>query len=118
MRRWVRAAIRPGDTGGRGPAVGGSWLAVRPSCFLKQKTAYELTYGDWSSDVCSSDLSSSLAVPDTGISHPLAAHRRDGSSRGWPTGLQAPGSSRNQIPDGGARLQGSPLEVRYRERDA
>src|ERR1051325_8574794 len=25
--------------------------------FFKQKTAYELTYGDWSSDVCSSDLS-------------------------------------------------------------
>jgi len=25
--------------------------------FFKQKTAYEVTYGDWSSDVCSSDLS-------------------------------------------------------------
>src|ERR1051325_10248446 len=25
--------------------------------FFKQKTAYEITYGDWSSDVCSSDLS-------------------------------------------------------------
>src|SRR6059036_2198862 len=24
--------------------------------FFKQKTAYEITYGDWSSDVCSSDL--------------------------------------------------------------
>src|ERR1051325_6651379 len=24
--------------------------------FLKEKTAYEITYGDWSSDVCSSDL--------------------------------------------------------------
>jgi len=24
--------------------------------FFKQKTAYESTYGDWSSDVCSSDL--------------------------------------------------------------
>src|SRR6059036_4015024 len=24
--------------------------------FFTQKTAYELTYGDWSSDVCSSDL--------------------------------------------------------------
>src|SRR6059036_447394 len=23
--------------------------------FFKQKTAYEITYGDWSSDVCSSD---------------------------------------------------------------
>jgi len=26
--------------------------------FFKQKTAYEITYGDWSSDVCSSDLPS------------------------------------------------------------
>src|SRR6059036_3957811 len=24
--------------------------------FFKQQTAYEVTYGDWSSDVCSSDL--------------------------------------------------------------
>src|ERR1051325_5391530 len=24
--------------------------------FFKQKTAYEITYGEWSSDVCSSDL--------------------------------------------------------------
>src|SRR6059036_4236123 len=27
--------------------------------FSKQKTAYEITYGDWSSDVCSSDLPAS-----------------------------------------------------------
>jgi len=24
--------------------------------FFKQKTAYEIKFGDWSSDVCSSDL--------------------------------------------------------------
>src|ERR1051325_12059933 len=29
--------------------------------FFKKKTAYEITYGDWSSDVCSSDLSRSRA---------------------------------------------------------
>src|ERR1051325_2748801 len=29
--------------------------------FFKQKTAYEITYGDWSSDVCSSDLSNILS---------------------------------------------------------
>src|SRR6059036_2994622 len=28
--------------------------------FFKQKTAYEITYGDWSSDVCSSDLVDSV----------------------------------------------------------
>src|SRR3546814_3015946 len=27
-------------------------------CFFKQKTAYEMRISDWSSDVCSSDLSS------------------------------------------------------------
>src|SRR6187401_3717380 len=29
--------------------------------FFKQKTAYEITYGDWSSDVCSSDLACKTA---------------------------------------------------------
>src|SRR5213079_3362856 len=29
--------------------------------FFKQKTAYEITTGDWSSDVCSSDLFAGLA---------------------------------------------------------
>src|SRR5213595_1447807 len=36
--------------------------------FFKQKTAYEITEGDWSSDVCSSDLKDSdrvLLVGDT-----------------------------------------------------
>src|SRR5213075_3491653 len=32
--------------------------------FFKQKTAYEITRRDWSSDVCSSDLRSEL-MPDT-----------------------------------------------------
>src|SRR5213079_3613977 len=31
--------------------------------FFKQKTAYEITTGDWSSDVCSSDL----GTPITGV---------------------------------------------------
>src|SRR3546814_8976542 len=30
--------------------------------FFKQKTAYEMRISDWSSDVCSSDLSSPLGV--------------------------------------------------------
>src|SRR3546814_19158254 len=29
-------------------------------CFFKQKTAYEMRISDWSSDVCSSDLSGSI----------------------------------------------------------
>ena len=31
--------------------------------FFKQKTAYEVGTGDWSSDVCSSDLSFAASVP-------------------------------------------------------
>src|SRR6184192_1268151 len=30
--------------------------------FFKQKTAYEMSIGDWSSDVCSSDLEGQLDV--------------------------------------------------------
>ncbi|GAA6414050.1 hypothetical protein K050079A111_19450 [Bilophila wadsworthia] len=33
--------------------------------FFKQKTAYELMSGDWSSDVCSSDLNLPLSPPKT-----------------------------------------------------
>src|SRR3546814_6660219 len=32
--------------------------------FFKQKTAYEMRISDWSSDVCSSDLSSTAATRD------------------------------------------------------
>src|SRR3546814_2830204 len=42
------------------------WLLSRMSChvcfFFKQKTAYEMRISDWSSDVCSSDLSSSSKI--------------------------------------------------------
>src|SRR3546814_5825251 len=34
--------------------------------FFKQKTAYEMRISDWSSDVCSSDLTPSLAVVASG----------------------------------------------------
>ena len=44
--------------------------------FFKQKTAYEIGTGDWSSDVCSSDLGdypqlSSADGGDVGGGHPL-----------------------------------------------
>ena len=40
--------------GGVGGGVGGGgWVFF---FFFKQKTAYEIGTGDWSSDVCSSDL--------------------------------------------------------------
>src|SRR5213079_940130 len=33
--------------------------------FFKQKTAYEITTGDWSSDVCSSDLTTHATITNT-----------------------------------------------------
>ena len=33
--------------------------------FFKQKTAYEITDCDWSSDVCSSDLENGIILPMT-----------------------------------------------------
>src|SRR3546814_12473125 len=44
-------------------------------CF-KQKSAYELRIGDWSSDVCSSDLSCGGAIPSSEIV-PAFAHQVD-----------------------------------------
>src|ERR1051325_11744086 len=48
-------------------------------CFFKQKTAYEITYGDWSSDVCSSDLTRRRVVPNT--SAPASGSARPCPSR-------------------------------------
>ena len=36
--------------------IGGDNVFVKMIFFVKQKTAYEIGTGDWSSDVCSSDL--------------------------------------------------------------
>src|SRR3546814_5762011 len=41
-------------------SLGGGWCAF---FFFKQKTAYDLRISDWSSDVCSSDLSLSFWCP-------------------------------------------------------
>ena len=38
-----------------GPALGSKGINIMEFC--KQKTAYEMRESDWSSDVCSSDLS-------------------------------------------------------------
>ena len=42
---------------------GGGWGGVGLFFFFKQKTAYEIGTGDWSSDVCSSDLPRPTTVP-------------------------------------------------------
>ena len=41
--------------------------------FFKQKTAYEIGTGDWSSDVCSSDLPSSPALSLFSHSKPVVS---------------------------------------------
>src|SRR3546814_3851574 len=46
--------------------------------FFKQKTAYEMRISDWSSDVCSSDLVDSAALPERfgGVGGGRSFHRR------------------------------------------
>src|SRR3546814_3436392 len=39
--------------------------------FFKQKTAYEMRISDWSSDVCSSDLTTARIVPAPATPDPL-----------------------------------------------
>src|SRR3546814_979609 len=51
--------------------------------FFKQKTAYEMRISDWSSDVCSSDLSRSRGYRNGG--RPLATRRYRRRVRGAPT---------------------------------
>src|ERR1051325_8754912 len=67
--------------GGGGGGVGGvdRVFGVHVLCFFfKQKTAYEITYGDWSSDVCSSDLGMARWSPvvSSGAVESLADRRR------------------------------------------
>src|SRR3546814_1687096 len=38
-------------------------------CFIKQKTAYEMRISDWSSDVCSSDLTDKITTVRNGRAH-------------------------------------------------
>jgi hypothetical protein len=44
--------------------------------FFKQKTAYEIVSGDWSSDVCSSDLAAPLVEMPITPERVLRALRR------------------------------------------
>src|SRR3546814_9404255 len=56
-------------------------------CFFKQKTAYELRISDWSSDVCSSDLTcratSSAVAPGHSV-RIIIALKVNGGSSDWP----------------------------------
>src|SRR3546814_5450326 len=79
--------------------------------FFKQKTAYEMRISDWSSDVCSSDLSAELAIPRAHLGPELGDQRgfvgtrelRDGPDA---EGLQSAGDLRPHAPqiDRGAEI--------------
>src|SRR3546814_3330704 len=52
--------------------------------FFKQKTAYEMRISDWSSDVCSSDLTEApVHGPGTGRRFPVLLARRALGFRGF-----------------------------------
>src|SRR3546814_14979614 len=57
--------------------------------FFKQKTAYEMRISDWSSDVCSSDLSRSSRSPSSagGCTSTMKSATHAGRARkSWPRG--------------------------------
>ena len=49
------------------------WRSAGLSDFFKQKTAYEISECDWSSDVCSSDLSAGLLSSTTSVNRRASA---------------------------------------------
>src|SRR3546814_1411623 len=55
---WIKGVEDGGASGGEDSGV----LRAVSVFFLKQKTAYEMRISDWSSDVCSSDLSTTSAI--------------------------------------------------------
>src|SRR3546814_4017890 len=58
--------------------------------FFKQKTAYEMRISDWSSDVCSSDLSSSWQESVMGqVPQVFPQGMGSGASRAWRAALAA-----------------------------
>ena len=65
--------------GGCGGVGGGGWVWFFFFFFFKQKTAYEIGTGDWSSDVCSSDL----AAHDKILNRELARSGLDSHRQNW-----------------------------------
>src|SRR3546814_2133177 len=53
--------------------IGVRFVLSRSFFFCKQKTAYEMRISDWSSDVCSSDLWSSMGTAAPNTTHRLLA---------------------------------------------
>jgi LmbE family N-acetylglucosaminyl deacetylase len=105
--------------------------------FFKQKTAYEMWYGDWSSDVCSSDLGDTLdgakpsadhhdgdevaairaveldnAVKILGISRLVRLGYRDSGMKGWPQNEDPESFWATPVEVAAAKLAGILMEER------
>src|SRR3546814_9085500 len=76
--------------------------------FFKQKTAYEMRISDWSSDVCSSDLSPS----GRRISAACAISPREAARRGW----KRTGGRRDGDGNSSPKRGGGPRAARWRGR--
>ena len=68
--------MRGEEERGMGGEGGEAWLLFF-FFFFKQKTAYEIGTGDWSSDVCSSDLSLDWSSRRSVSCHSLSAQTSD-----------------------------------------
>src|SRR3546814_10799393 len=91
-------------------------------CFFKQKTAYEMRISDWSSDVCSSDLSRAYALsslverselfigPSTEVYEGMiiGENSRPGDMDVNPTKSKALSKMRTQATDGDYRIHTPP----------
>src|SRR3546814_17885537 len=92
--------------------------------FFKQKTAYEMRISDWSSDVCSSDLSAvSYRRPANRVTHAapttLNCCITSTLSPPWGTGRAMRGASQNNNNKaGGTHVQGALVDGAFPERDA
>src|SRR3546814_2207941 len=67
--------------------------------FFKQKTAYEMRISDWSSDVCSSDLSALVALV------------QQVSQQGRADALAARGREQAEVDQQGIAMQRGPVEI-------
>src|SRR5216117_3627553 len=67
--------------------------------FFKQKTAYEIRKGDWSADVCSSDLERRIELRERGAEAPLDDERVAPHRPHLTRGDRAQPDARRQVED-------------------
>src|SRR3546814_2507620 len=79
--------------------------------FFKQKTAYEMRISDWSSDVCSSDLSPRSAHPRAMVSTAGERRRREVGTRQEIPKVEHVGAVSIDVPGGRAQEASPSLGV-------